>query len=113
YALHGPPLRCAGGPQMVVTSVAKSDLGRSVAHALRDILEGKPAEVAMRVVTSALRNTAYSLAQFLEDCASAKDEIVRQIDNPDQALKAWEIIDSAVAAALRETSCIHEAVLKT
>ena len=98
---------------MVVTSVARGDLGLSVTYALRDIVEGKPTEAAVRVVICALRNAAYGLAQFLQDCASAKDEVFRQIDNSDQVLKAWRLIDFVVAAALRETSCIHETVLAT
>jgi hypothetical protein len=98
---------------MVITSVAKGDLGCSVAHALRDTVEGKPPEMAVRFAICALRDTSYTPAQFLEECASAKDEVLGHIDSSDQILKAWQFIDSVAAVALRETSCTRETVLKT
>ena len=98
---------------MVVTSVAKDDLGRGVARALRDIVQGEPPEATARVVICALRSNTYTLAQFLEECASAKDEALRQIGSTDRILEAWRRIDHVVATALRETSRIHETVLKT
>jgi hypothetical protein len=72
------------GSQMVVTSVARADLGLSVAEALRGVVEGQPPGAALRVVICALRNSAYSLAQFLQDCASTKDEAFHEIDNSEK-----------------------------
>jgi PAS domain-containing protein len=101
------------GVKMAIMGALNSDDGHSVTRALRQIVQGEVPEAAVRVAICALRNTSYSLAQFLEQCASAKDEARREINNSDDILEAWWRIDFVAEAALRETACIHETVLKT
>lgn len=67
---------------MIVTSVAEDDLGHGVALALQDAVQGGSPDAAARIVISALRNTSYNLSQLLDECASAKDESLRQIGLP-------------------------------
>ena len=87
---------------MIVTSVAEDDLGHGVALALQDAVQGGSPDAAARIVISALRNTSYNLSQLLDECASAKDEALRQIGTSDQILGAWRRIDHIVAVALRQ-----------
>ncbi|MGY8663669.1 PAS domain-containing protein [Bradyrhizobium sp. UFLA05-109] len=98
---------------MVAAYPAKDYARQSIADALQDIIQGGPSETAARIAISALRNASYTVAQLLEECASAKDAVLRQADCSDHIIKVWQLIDSVAAAALRETACIHETVLKT
>ena len=85
----------------------------SVAGVLRDVVLGERPEAAAHEAVRALRRTSYSLAQFLEDCAAAKEDAGQHFHRSDDVLAAWRRIDRVVEAALRETSFVHETVLET
>ena len=80
---------------------------------LREGLRAPATSSAVGHAIRALRETPYSLAEFMDDCATVKETIARDSASAQETLLAWTRLDQIVRAALQATSSVHETVLET